>query len=83
MSVSRGREAVNIYTDDKDILLEHASDLGERQSALELVSRKNSHIKYMQLHQRNDYETFEKHQKEKTELRLDKQTIDKDYEPGF
>jgi conjugative relaxase-like TrwC/TraI family protein len=39
VSVSRARERVRVYTDDKEMLLEHASDLGERQSALELVKR--------------------------------------------
>lgn len=40
VSVSRGKEAAFIYTDDKEDLLRHASDLRERQSALELL--KNS-----------------------------------------
>lgn len=48
VSVSRGRESVSIYTDDKDELLENASRLGERQSAIELVgtvrSRHESHV---------------------------------------
>lgn len=39
VSVSRGRERARIYTDNKDELLHHASELGERQSALEAVSR--------------------------------------------
>lgn len=41
VSVSRARERVRIYTDDKEALLEHAAELGERQSALELVSKRN------------------------------------------
>lgn len=83
VSVSRGREAVHIYTDDKDTLLEHASELGERQSALELVSKKDIHMNYVEHRQRTDYETFEKYQKEKTDINIHKQHIDKDYEPGF
>ncbi|PSR55785.1 conjugal transfer protein [Adhaeribacter arboris] len=41
VSVSRGRERARIYTDDKEQLLEHASELGERQSALELVGKRS------------------------------------------
>lgn len=37
VSVSRGRESVTIYTDDKISLLENASRLGNRQSAVELL----------------------------------------------
>lgn len=44
VSVSRGRENVRIYTDDKEALLQHASDARERQSASELVgNRKRNH----------------------------------------
>lgn len=41
VSVSRARERARIYTDDKEQLLEHASELGERSSAIELINRKN------------------------------------------
>jgi conjugative relaxase-like TrwC/TraI family protein len=41
VSVSRGRNNASIYTDDKAQLLEYASELGDRKSAIELVSRKN------------------------------------------
>ncbi|MFC5410831.1 MobF family relaxase [Larkinella bovis] len=40
VSVSRARDGVHIYTDDKASLLAHASELGDRLSALELVKRK-------------------------------------------
>lgn len=40
VSVSRARDGVHIYTDDKDALLAQASASGERLSALELVKRK-------------------------------------------
>lgn len=40
VSVSRARERVHIYTDDKAALLAHASEAGDRLSALELVKRK-------------------------------------------
>ncbi|WP_245843654.1 MobF family relaxase [Niastella vici] len=37
VSVSRARDNVHIYTDDKAALLEHVSEMGDRQSALELM----------------------------------------------
>jgi conjugative relaxase-like TrwC/TraI family protein len=37
VSVSRARDKVHIYTDDKATLLEQVSDIGDRQSALELI----------------------------------------------
>ncbi len=40
VSVSRGKEGVRIYTDKKRELMEHAAKLGDRQSAIELVSGK-------------------------------------------
>ncbi|WP_223834374.1 MobF family relaxase [Spirosoma profusum] len=39
VSVSRARDSVHIYTDDKAALLAHTSELGDRLSALELVKR--------------------------------------------
>lgn len=42
VSVSRARDSVSIYTDDKDALLAQASLSGERLSALELVKRKKA-----------------------------------------
>jgi len=39
VSVSRGRERAIIYTDDREELLHHASELGIRQSAIELVGK--------------------------------------------
>ncbi|WP_242675508.1 MobF family relaxase [Niastella koreensis] len=38
VSVSRARDQVHIYTDDKEALLDHVSSSGDRQSATELVS---------------------------------------------
>lgn len=46
VSVSRGRESVTIYTDDKKELLEHASRHGDRLSATELASM-DSHAQRM------------------------------------
>ena len=39
VSVSRGKERAIIYTDDREELLHHASELGIRQSAIELVGK--------------------------------------------
>ena len=52
VSVSRGKEAVTIYTDDREKLLEYASELGDRQSALELVKDTSSHNDYVIQQQR-------------------------------
>jgi conjugative relaxase-like TrwC/TraI family protein len=41
VSVSRGRYAVHIFTDDKEALLHHASQIRNRTSALELLWRQN------------------------------------------
>lgn len=43
VSVSRGSEGATIYTDDRKALLEYASELGDRQSAMELVQRYKGH----------------------------------------
>ncbi|WP_345948865.1 MobF family relaxase [Mucilaginibacter sp. PAMB04274] len=47
VSVSRGKDAAHIYTDDRKALLEYASELGDRQSALELVGG-YTHADYVQ-----------------------------------
>jgi len=39
VSVSRGRERVHLYTDDKEELLEHAARSGNRVGAMELVGQ--------------------------------------------
>jgi len=41
VSVSRGRESVQIYTDDKETLLQHAAEARDRMSGSELVGRNN------------------------------------------
>jgi len=45
VSVSRGRDNVHIYTDDKEQLLEYASEMGDRQSALELIGEQHDFIR--------------------------------------
>jgi conjugative relaxase-like TrwC/TraI family protein len=47
VSVSRGRDMVTIYTDDKEQLLEYVERAGERQSAHEMLAKaksKNEHV---------------------------------------
>ncbi|GAB3515824.1 hypothetical protein GCM10027442_32290 [Emticicia fontis] len=50
VSVSRGRERVRIYTDDKDQLMEYASQMGDRQSAIELVHKQSPDMTVVQHH---------------------------------
>lgn len=80
VSVSRGRESVKIYTDDKTTLLDHASHIGDRQSAIELVDKKQSHIDQVIIQKRRDYsKPVEKAQKQKNHSQT--RVIDRDYEP--
>lgn len=82
VSVSRGREAVHLYTDDKEALMEQASQLGNRLSALELVSQKVDHEKAVEDRIRSEQikETGTKQQKQINPSHKQK---DIDYEPGF
>jgi conjugative relaxase-like TrwC/TraI family protein len=50
VSVSRGKERARIYTDDKEQLLEHASQLGDRQSAMELLQSSDKSDPIMEQH---------------------------------
>ncbi|MCU0433171.1 MAG: relaxase domain-containing protein [Bacteroidia bacterium] len=54
VSVSRGRDHARIYTDNKTELLTHASDLGDRTSAIELVEKRNRHLEHIQQRQREE-----------------------------
>lgn len=45
VSVSRGRDKVRIYTDDKDALLRSAKEMRDRQSAISIDDRLNMDIK--------------------------------------
>ncbi|TFF37933.1 MobF family relaxase [Mucilaginibacter psychrotolerans] len=55
VSVSRGKDAAHIYTDDCAALLEHAAQLGNRQSAIELVSHQYQDIDYRQQQHKEVY----------------------------
>lgn len=56
VSVSRARDRVHIYTDDKSALLDHAAASGDRQSATELINNKSLVLSLIQ-HQSQDYAT--------------------------
>jgi len=83
VSVSRAREAVHVYTDDKDTLLEHASEMGDRQSALELVTKRDVHLDYVRHHQRQELNRQPRQPKQKTNREINTPSIERDYEPEF
>jgi conjugative relaxase-like TrwC/TraI family protein len=56
VSVSRAREKAKIYTDDKAELLEHASQAGDRQSAMELTNKRDHHSRTVERLQRGGRE---------------------------
>lgn len=83
VSVSRAREKVHIYTDDKEELLTRAAQLGDRTGAMELVKHGDAtkHIEHVLMLQR---------EKDKTPQNLpapdrlmDINQIFEDYEPGL
>ncbi|WP_233219255.1 MobF family relaxase [Adhaeribacter arboris] len=81
VSVSRGRERARIYTDDKEQLLEHASEIGERQSALELVGKRSqtkdiTHQRIREDIDRGSSQIGKSRDKEPSSLQKDR-----DYEP--
>lgn len=78
VSVSRGRDNVRIYTDDKEQLLHHAAEMGERVSAMELMDRKR------QSHEAFIARSFEKDGKNRNpdkEHSIAKTKTAKHYEP--
>lgn len=75
VSVSRGRDKAHIYTDDKEALLQNASDIGERQSALELVNKFKTNKELVQQKSVLEYSKF---LKEETIKKINKL---KGYEP--
>jgi ATP-dependent exoDNAse (exonuclease V) alpha subunit len=78
VSVSRGKERAHIYTDDKEALLDHALEIGDRLSALQLVNQK-SHIDYVVENLRTEKGPRNK-QPTKTPS-FNNPQIDKGYEP--
>lgn len=83
VSVSRGRERVRVYTDDKDQLLVRASELGERQSAMELVSRKNRTVGRVQDQMRTGPDRSVVTSPKAKENLPPTRRRDRDYEPGL
>lgn len=79
VSVSRGRYAVHIYTDDKKALLEQVSLIGNRTSALELVGETEA-MKYIIQAERNVYNKTPVPPLPVKELIL-QPSITRDYEP--
>lgn len=76
VSISRGKYSAKIYTDDKDLLLQYASQFGDRQSAIELVNK--LHQDYVIDNERKQHKNIDPViRKEKEQF---KQTIEKDYE---
>lgn len=68
VSVSRGHEKAHIYTDDKEELLQNASQLNERKSAIELIKSLDR-----QRHFVMEFERAQQHQVQ--------QKQERDYEP--
>lgn len=82
VSVSRGREKVHIYTDDKEVLLENVSELGNRQSALELLESTNDELKYVLEKQQKEYaEKLSAIYKQNKDVTVN--PIEREYEPDF
>ncbi len=75
VSVSRGKHQARIYTDARKELLEHASELGDRQSALELTYKDSLHKKALQQRQRGQLKEQGKTRKPNKQK---EQTINKD-----
>jgi len=81
VSVSRGKLAVYVYTDDKEALLEHASEAGDRQSALELIGAREKHDLAIERQQRDIYATPPRDKDLKRNPHIIPAEIDRDYEP--
>lgn len=81
VSVSRARERARIYTDDKELLLENAAELGERQSALELVTRRNPTFEMAQQHIRDDVQHGQEKDTKHSIRNITPTSRDRDYEP--
>lgn len=83
VSVSRGRDRVRIYTDDKEQLLANASEMGDRQSAIELVSRKNKNTDLIQQRIRDDLNRSPVVKEKPKEVAKKPRQKDRNYEPGL
>lgn len=82
VSVSRGRERVRIYTDDKKQLLEHAKRIGDRRSAIELVAQDHTRNIAVQQIRQDMYKNTPQKQREPVDIQKPiRITKDRDYEP--
>ena len=86
VSVSRAREKVHIYTDDREELLIRASQMGERAGAMELVrSATDKHLEYVRLHEieksHDEIQTIEQDKTQEHIINITKPY--EDYEPGL
>ncbi len=70
VSVSRGKIKAHIYTDDKAELLHHASEMGERKSALEVVGQSKLKKNFIERkRERQQEKTKTKGQKPRTKIK--------------
>lgn len=84
VSVSRARENIAIYTDDKDMLLHYAQDAGDRHGATELFTKQSIHLDHVQQKQRNEHEPPRHHNEpQQPEQSIDRTSSYNDYEPGI
>lgn len=81
VSVSRARERARIYTDDKEMLLEHAAELGQRQSALELMTRQNSTLEMAHQRIRDEMQHGPAPNKPQRDQDMTQPKRERDYEP--
>jgi len=75
VSISRGRLEARIYTDGRVELLWHASQLGDRQSAIELTEKRSLHQQAVQQRQRGQ---INEQGKGRNSTRQKEQTVNKD-----
>jgi len=83
VSVSRGRDRARIYTDDKEELLSYAKRLGDRQSALELVARKDQTREHVQQRIREQLNRTPVKADNGKEITKAPRLKDRSYEPGL
>lgn len=83
VSVSRARDQAHIYTDDKEQLLHHASEMGDRLSAIELVSKRNKSQEMAQQHIRDELSRTPTMPEKPRNIDKSSPTRHQDYEPGI
>lgn len=84
VSVSRGRDMARIYTDDKEALLGYVFELGDRQSAIELVQHQNErHLDHVRIQEREKQNRVPEAHAPLPTLTKQEKPKDRDYEPGL